>query len=471
VLAIAETSETSFELPSVARKQLNLAYGLPFVASDFHVVNFPPKRSSQLFMQRFRLTRTSAVASEVFQPRLHLLLRHLSKRANQFSVLLILGLLVRLNLDGNELQAQTNSAAASTATNAPSNFRSPEDGWLDASEFLSKKYGFLPIVIPITEPAVSYGAAGGLMFLSEPLAKTEDGLGRPNITVIGGLGTANGSWGAMAGDLRHWFDDRLQTMVGAVYASANLDFYGVGNNSLLQNNPLRYNLEPKGGVAQARYRLGNSRLWAGVSYAFSTTEVSFVAPSGTTGLPDFRHKSNVGGFTPSLTYDTRDNFFTPTRGTYLETSAGLFSRALGSDEDFQRARLIAMQFVPLSSKLFFGVRLEGAASFGSEPFYLRPFISNRGAPMLRYQGEEVAQIETELRWQFWKRYSLVGFVGGGAAWNHFERFDSAQTITTGGVGLRYEIARAHGIHMGVDVAFGPNNTAVYIQIGSAWARP
>ena len=379
--------------------------------------------------------------------------------------------MVLLALCGSWAQAQTNATIGPEATNAPSKLRSPEDGWLDVSDFLAERYGFLPVVIPITEPAVGYGAAGGLMFLSKPLPRAEDGLGRPNITLVGGLGTENGTWGIAAGDMRYWLDDRLQTLVGLVYASANLDFYGVGRSQSLASNPLRYNLEPKGGTAQAKYRFGDSRVWGGISYAFSATEVSFDEPPGTPGVPAFQQESNVGGLTPSLTYDTRDNFFTPNRGTYFEASAGLFSQALGSDEDFQRARLIGMQFVPLGSKLFLGLRGEGAASFGDEPFYLRPFISLRGAPMLRYQGEEVAQIETELRWQLWKRFSLVGFVGGGAAWNHFERFDSTQKVVTGGTGFRYEIARAYGLHMGVDLAFGPDSTAVYIQVGSAWARP
>ena len=383
----------------------------------------------------------------------------------------VLGISMVLALSGSGVLAQTNDTSAPKATNAPSKFRSPEDGWFDVSGFLEEKYGFLPLVTPITEPAVGYGAAGGLMFLSKPIPQAEAGLGRPNITVVGGLGTANGTWGALAGDLRYWLDDHLQTLVGLVYASANLDFYGIGNNPALAANPLDYNLEPKGGTVQAKYRFGDTRIWAGLSYAFSATRVTFDEPPGTPGVPVFQHESNVGGLTPSLTFDTRDNIFTPNRGTYLEASGGFFSPAFGSDENFQRARLIAMQFVPLGSKLFLGVRGESAASFGDEPFYLRPFISLRGTPMLRYQGEEIAQIETELRWQFWKRFSLVGFVGGGAAWNHFERFDATQTVVTGGTGFRYEIARAYGIHMGLDVAFGPDNTAVYFQVGSAWARP
>ena len=367
--------------------------------------------------------------------------------------------------------AQTNVTDSSEATNVPSKFRSPDGHWLDVSGFIEEKYGFIPIPIIVTEPAVGYGGGAGLMFLSKPLPQKEDGLGRPNITVAGGFATQNGSWGALAGDMRYWLDDRLQTLVGLVYASANLNFYGIGNDPALANNPLRYNLEPKGGTARVKYRFGDTRLWAGLNYAFSATRVSFDEPAGTPGEPSVSRESNVGGFTPSLTFDTRDNFFTPNRGTYLEASGGFFSPAFGAEEDFQRAGLVAMQFIPLSSTLFLGLRADGAASFGNEPFYLRPYIGLRGAPTLRYQGEEVAQIETELRWQFWKRFSLVGFVGGGVAWNHFERFDSTQTITTGGVGFRYELARAYGLHAGLDLAFGPDNTAVYIQIGSAWSRP
>jgi len=90
---------------------------------------------------------------------------------------------------------------------------------------------------------------------------------------------------------------------------------------------------------------------------------------------------------------------------------------------------------------------------------------------MRYQGDEVAQGEAELRWQFWKRFSLVGFGGGGVAWNNFDHCEKTRTIVTGGTGFRYELARKYGLHMGADVAFGPDGPAVYVQFGSAWMRP
>src|SRR5262249_31118419 len=156
---------------------------------------------------------------------------------------------------------------------------------------------------------------------------------------------------------------------------------GIGNDAELRDHPLRYNLEPKGGMVRGKYRIGDSRIWAGLNYAFSATRVTFAAPPGTAGIPEFRRDSNVGGLTPSFTYDTRDNMFTPRRGSYIEPNAGIFSQALGGDNEFQRVQLVAMQFFPLASKLFLGARVDAGASFGDVPFYLRPFITLRGAPI------------------------------------------------------------------------------------------
>lgn len=354
------------------------------------------------------------------------------------------------------------------ATPAPP---APEDGWPDISEFLDKKYGFLPIVMPITEPAVGYGAAGGLAFVSSPLGTARAGLGRPNVTFAGGMGTANGSWGVAGGDMRYWLHDHLQTLAGLVYASVNLDFHGIGKTDALVNNPLRYNLEPKGALGQAKYRFGDSLVWAGLRYMFSSTEVAFDAPDTTPNLPDYDGTSRMAGLTALGAFDNRNNIFTPTQGTFVEATFGVFAPWLGGDDSFERVDLAAIQYLTLPQRIYLGVRGDVSATFADAPFYARPFIDLRGVPMMRYQGEEMAELEFEIRWQFWKRLSAVGFVGGGGAWTQLERFDSAQGVASGGGGVRYELARNYGLHAGADLAFSRDTTAFYIQVGSAWMRP
>ena len=54
------------------------------------------------------------------------------------------------------------SSQANRATKVLSKLRSSDDSRLDIGGFLDEAYGFVPIVIPITEPAVGYGAAGAL---------------------------------------------------------------------------------------------------------------------------------------------------------------------------------------------------------------------------------------------------------------------------------------------------------------------
>lgn len=357
------------------------------------------------------------------------------------------------------------------AEKKPSKFRSPEDGWLDVSAFLDEKWGFVPLLVPITEPAVGYGGALGLMFIGKPSEEEQAGFNRPSLTAAMGLLTENGTWGGGAVDLRQWMDDRLQTLVAVIHVSANLDFHGIGSGEL-QDHPLSYNLQPTGGLVRAKYRLWrSSRVWAGLGYQLAQVDAAFDAPSETPGLPVHDRTTTLGGLTPSLTYDSRDSLFTPGRGTYVEASASFYGSALGGEDTFERAALVAMQYVPLHARFTLGVRGDLDLSFGDVPFYLRPYVTLRGAPVLRYQGEHAASVETELRFQFWKRFSLVGFAGTGAAWTELDSFEKTQAVTTGGGGFRYELARKYKLHVGIDAAFGPDGPAFYVQVGSAWFRP
>jgi Omp85 superfamily domain len=370
--------------------------------------------------------------------------------------------LISLLVSASSVMGQADASVPAADSSTPA---VPDAGWPDMSAFLDKKYGFLPVGTLITEPAVGLGGALGLTFINAPLSS-----GTPDITFVGGMGTVNGSKGAFGGDMRHWFDRRLETRAAIVYATVNLDFYGVGEDPILVGNPLAYNLKPAGGLLEARYRVGSSPIWVGLSYAYAKTLVAFEAEAGTAGVPEHSRTSKMGGIGPSLTLDRCDNFFTPTRGSYVEATANIFGPALGGDEKFQRSQITAIQYVPLPRALFVGVRAQAAASSEDTPFYFRPFIYQRGVPAMRYLGEEMAQIEVELRWQFWNRFSAVGFGGTGAAWVDDEDVDSPTTVTAGGAGFRYELARKYGIHMGVDVAFGPDGPAFYVQWGSAWIR-
>ncbi len=82
---------------------------------------------------------------------------------------------------------------ANPAPEQPSpRFVDADDGWFDVSGFLDSAYGFVPIIAPITEPAIGYGAAGALVFVDRNPADSGGNETRPNVAVVGGLATENG---------------------------------------------------------------------------------------------------------------------------------------------------------------------------------------------------------------------------------------------------------------------------------------
>ena len=115
-----------------------------------------------------------------------------------------------------------------------------------------------------------------------------------------------------------------------------------------------------------------------------------------------------------------------------------------------------------------GVRLEGDFIGDDAPFYDVPYIDMRGIPALRYQGENVLVGELEARWDVTYRWSLVGFGGAGLTAQEIGDFGDESAKWAGGGGFRYLIARRLGLRVGLDVAVGPEDTVLYMGIGSAW---
>lgn len=348
----------------------------------------------------------------------------------------------------------------------------PEDGWFDVSAFLERPHGFLPIVVPITEPALGYGALGGALFLDPREEAGAEGWSRPNMTMLGGLWTEGGSDGLFAANSSLWSGGDLQTLVGGGELSMELELHGIGEDPVRQDDPLDYRLEMLGLVGEGRQRLGDSDLWLALRFAFAKVEVVFDGPAaGIPGVDPEDDDVTLAGPALTLRHDSLDNLFTPTRGTLSDTSVSFFDDAFGGSRDFQRVQEVLIHHRPLSERFFLGARAQASASFGETPFYARPYISMRGIPALRYQGEHVLSAELELRWQFHPRFSLVGFGGAGLAWTNLESFDREQGAFAEGLGLRYLVARKFGLHAGLDVARGPEEGAIYVQFGNAWVRP
>jgi hypothetical protein len=66
---------------------------------------------------------------------------------------------------------------------------------------------------------------------------------------------------------------------------------------------------------------------------------------------------------------------------------------------------------------------------------------------------------------------VVGFGGVGVAAGRSWLDGERETVVAGGAGFRYLVAKSYGMHMGIDVARGPDQTIWYVVFGNGWFRP
>lgn len=107
-----------------------------------------------------------------------------------------------------------------------SKFKDSVDGAFDVSYFLKDLHGVLPIISPITEPAVGYGFVGALLYFITK--KPKDGTVKipiPDIPGAGGGYTQNGTWFAGLGYLGFWKDDKIRYRGIVGYGDINLKYY------------------------------------------------------------------------------------------------------------------------------------------------------------------------------------------------------------------------------------------------------
>jgi len=341
-------------------------------------------------------------------------------------------------------------------------FTDPVDGAFDVDRFLASRYGFVPLVIPITEPALGYGAAGGLVFLHGKLAGEKAGpTGRrvpPSVSMLMGFATSNGSWGALGGHLGHWREGTIRAMTGGGYASLELATYPTDGTKL------RFRIEAAPLIEDLTFAVPGSDLMVGARYVLAATKVHLEGDGAAAGLPQGDVSAVLSGLGPVLRWDSRDSIFSPDAGARAELAGSWFAPWLGSDYDFWNVRIRENSYARIAPWLDAGLRLDLQLTGGETPFWAKPFIQLRGIPAMRYQGTQVFVAETEERFDFTPRWSAVLFAGYGVA----AAAPRPVTAWNVGTGFRYLVARQFGVRMGLDVARGPEDWAWYVVFGNAW---
>lgn len=352
-------------------------------------------------------------------------------------------------------------------------FHDSLDHKFDMSDLLIDAHGFIPVPVVVTEPALG-GFGGGIVpvFITKRPPVT-GGDGRiirtpPDVTGAMAMYTVNNSWAAMAFRQGSWLKAHSKYRGGGGYASINMLFYRTAPNG--NEFSTEFNLSMIPFTGSLLRRIGSSPWSAGIDYTFLSTKISVDGKQ----LPDFVRDKEIKSRVsmPGLTveYDSRDNIFTPNKGIRSQINFFVSDDGFGSDYNYEHLNAFVYGYFPLHPNVIAGLRYEMQQVFGDVPFYLEPYIDLRGVPVARYQANIFSVAEAEVRWDIAKRWSVIGFAGGGKAYEEWSEMGNAQWVVSGGGGFRYLIARKFKLRVGLDLARGPEQWAYYIVFGSSWVK-
>ena len=330
----------------------------------------------------------------------------------------------------------------------------------------SSRGSFIPVPYIITDQNLGFGGVLALGYIHP----NKDSKSPPNVSGFGGGYTSTKTWMAMIGHSHSFNNDHIRYLGGIAVTSTNLDFYQIGNIDL-SDHPIGVNLKGAGTVQRVQFQIEDSKIFIGPQYSFLYVNSSFniqdedhpFLDSLAGSIDNQTYQSALGLI---LDYDNRDNTLSPNKGFYTGFDLSYNATWLGATQDFSELNTYFYAYVPLTKWLYSIYHFDAKFSGGDVPFYRKPYVKLRGAPMMRYQGNETMLAEVQFRAFVYKAFAVVAYTGAGKAFDSFSEFDSGEWVTNYGFGLRYELKKAFGTRVGLDFAWANKQFGWYVVIGT-----
>jgi len=322
---------------------------------------------------------------------------------------------------------------------------------------------WLPVPIPVSNPTIGTGLQAAILYLHPK--KSEDST-VPNATSgIMGMYTDTESWFVGGFHDGNWREDRYRFRILGGAGEFDLDFFGTGDDPILADNPLSYKLRSDVLIAQSLRRLPGSHWYLGARYMLIDSEVTFDVGNFFPGLPPISTNMATSGLGLMVTFDTRDNNYYPTSGSHFELVWTSDDEAWGSDYNFDKLTSFYNHFFSITAKDTLALRAALADTAGDPPFYLLPSLRMRGFPAGRYKDESSLSGHVEWRRKFLPRWGGLLFVEAGSVADSMADLFHAETITSYGGGVRWQVSKDKNLNLGVDVGFSGDDREIYVKIG------
>ena len=250
------------------------------------------------------------------------------------------------------------------------------------------------------------------------------------------------------------------------------DFWGLGNHTADS---------AKEGYSQTQYFINpqflkrlHKALFAGITYEFQHTDPAQYLEGGVFDKENIvgRDGGITSGLGPILSWDTRNNAYSPDKGAFAEIQYAWFPPFLGSDFKFGLLRIDLRKFLKLDDRSVLAVQALGGFTFGNTPFrYLEKLGGTdmmRGYYGGRYTDKCLMAYQAEYRRHLFWRIGVVAFAATGEVAPGPAHFEWNGFHLTGGAGARFALSKEEKLNLRIDFGIAEHSNALTIQLREAF---
>ena len=270
----------------------------------------------------------------------------------------------------------------------------------------------------------------------------------------------------------YWKDEAYHLIGAARHIKFPDLFYGIGHNTSEDDEEEYTHRTTEFQLTfLKRVRPG---LYLGVLYEFKHSKIIEREENGLLAGGDIPGSEGgaAAGAGVTVNWDTRDNIFSTTSGSFYQLSANLFGNSLGSDYEFNECTLDFRHYLPVFCSHILAFQTYLNFMTGHPPYHSLSLFGGqdlmRGHYRGRYRDKIMMAFQMEYRMPVWWRLGLVGFAGCGDVAGEMGHLELRTFKYSLGWGVRYELVRAEKINLRLDIGFGGDSVLLYANMLEAF---
>jgi len=216
------------------------------------------------------------------------------------------------------------------------------------------------------------------------------------------------------------------------------------------------------------------KLYVGITYEFQHSDKISYITGGVFDKENIagRYGGNTSGAGPIISWDTRNNAYSPDHGIFAEMQFVLFDPHLGSNFKFRVFNADLRKFFPLDKRSVLGVQGIAGLTWGNTPF--RKLEELGGSDMMRgYYGGRFTDkclmaYQAEYRRLLFWRIGMVAFAALGEVSGTPSGFGLDGFHYSYGGGARFMLSKDEKLNLRIDYGIARHSNAFNVQLREAF---